>query len=51
MVASRAYTETTVLAEPVEVEDAGITSVTELTDALYSSLPDGYHCTQRKMEI
>ena len=28
VVASRTYTEATVLAEPVKIEDAGITSVT-----------------------
>ena len=44
MVASRTYTEATVLAEPVKVEYAGITSVTQFTYSLHSSLPDGHNC-------
>ena len=43
MVASRTYTEATVLAEPVKVEDAGITCVTKFTYPLYSSLPDRHN--------
>ena len=44
MVASRTYTEATVLAKPVKVEDAGITSVAQFTYSLHSSLPDGHNC-------
>ena len=46
MVTGRTDTEATVLAEPVEVEYAGITCVAQLTYALHGTLPDGNDCKE-----
>ena len=48
MVASWTDGETTVLTEPVKVEDTRITGIAKLTNALYSTLPDWDYWVKRE---
>ena len=48
MVASWTDGETTVLTEPVKVEDTSITGIAKLTNSLYSTLPDWDYWVKRE---